>query len=168
MSKAWRPSLSRETREELEEFEAASEKRWGDLFGLDMRSRHFNRDGEAISMADWIEAAEDPAYKRVAEDTIEHWWISTVWLGLDHGFSLDSDAPPVIFETMVFDNSKEGLAESAEVAKRSGMTSIARLGPDAYCGRYSTERQALHGHKQAVVAAEAGLIRREETIETHT
>ena len=56
--------------------------------------------------------------------------VSTVWLGLDHSFSLDRDRPPVIFETMVF-------------TEFGG-------GGDVYCQRYSTEKQALRGHKEAL------------------
>lgn len=49
-------------------------------------------------------------------------WVSTVWLGLDHNFG---EGPPLIFETMVF---KEGDAGELE--------------------RYSTQEEALRGHKK--------------------
>lgn len=53
------------------------------------------------------------------------------------------------------------MTEAKEFAERSGFPSIAQVGPEAFQDRYSTEKGALNGHKQAVLAAEAGLIRRE-------
>lgn len=152
--KGWRPSISQEEKEQLGH--GLDSGFWG-------RSMYFDRQGNPIDMGDWVEAFGDLEYKRVAEDTVDHWWISTVWLGLDHGFS--PDAPPLIFETMVFDQSKKGEAQSRKSYRRlfgrkpkTGKV----LGPDAYQQRYSTEEAALEGHKEAVLAAEAGLIRRED------
>lgn len=54
--------------------------------------------------------------------------VSTVWLGLDHGFG---NAKPLIFETMVFD----------------------RHGHDVYQARYSTEEEARIGHERAFFLA---------------
>lgn len=51
--------------------------------------------------------------------------ISTVWLGLDHSF-LPSESPK-IFETMVFSDRKD---------------------LDGYMERYSTEQEAIDGHKK--------------------
>lgn len=155
--KGWRPFMPQKQREELESFE----NRLNDQF-LGSCPQYFDRDGDPISIADWVEAFGDEDYKRVAEDQVDDWWISTVWLGLNHSFSLNPEAPPVIFETMVFDNSDEGLKESEAVGERVGMPSIGALGPDAYQNRYHTEEAALKGHKETVLAAEAGLIRREE------
>lgn len=55
--------------------------------------------------------------------------VSTVWLGLDHGFSFVDGGPPVIFETMIFG------------------------GPlDQYQERYCTVQQAMNGHDFMVQA----------------
>ena len=54
-------------------------------------------------------------------------WVSTVWLGLDHGFH---GGKPIIFETMVFD--KEGTGEDLDQ------------------DRYTTEQQAREGHAAMV------------------
>ena len=43
----------------------------------------------------WFETAD----RRVAETTIGDYWVSTVFLGLDHSFG---GAVPLLFETMVF------------------------------------------------------------------
>ena len=68
-------------------------------------------------------------YKKV--DHTKLWWggaVSTVWLGLDHRFM--SEGPPLIFETMVFRSKKNYSGEYQE--------------------RYSTEEEAIKGHKQTV------------------
>lgn len=65
-------------------------------------------------------------WRRVAEDVVEGWTISTVFLTLDHSFG---HGPPLVFETMVF---PEG--------------SYSEL----YCDRYSTKAEALAGHKAVV------------------
>jgi hypothetical protein len=78
---------------------------------------------------------EDLDYKRVARTTVsnasESFDVSTVWLGIDHGFG---DGAPTIFETMVF---------------RSGKWT------DLECARYATEAEARKGHA-TMVATVAG------------
>jgi hypothetical protein len=76
-------------------------------------------------------------YIRVAQDDIltadgDTLWVSTVWLGIDHGFGMSE--LPVIFETMVFGGKD-----------------------NQYCQRYCTEAEAAAGHTQLVVALIAGL-----------
>lgn len=67
-------------------------------------SGKYKLDGRNIVLAkdihDWAIAFEDMASRRVAEDTIGDVRISTVFLGLDHGFG--QSGQPVLFETMVF------------------------------------------------------------------
>jgi hypothetical protein len=46
-------------------------------------------------------------YRRVAQDGVGDFWISTVWIGLDHAFRFhpdEKDEPPLIFETMIHNN----------------------------------------------------------------
>jgi len=75
-------------------------------------------------MMDW--ATRMGIDNRVAETTLPNGrWVSTVWLGLDHSFG---SGPPLIFETMVFQN-------------RSDMG-------DLDCERYSTEAEAIAGHER--------------------
>jgi hypothetical protein len=59
------------------------------------------------------------------------YWVSTVWLGLDHRFG---DGLPLIFETMVFP------------AKDGAVTSWGELDSN----RYSTEEEAVAGHNAMV------------------
>lgn len=67
-----------------------------------------------------------------AADVSRTYDVSTIWLGLDHGFGT---GPPVIFETMVFGDDSEDL----DVA------------------RYSTEQQARDGHTEMVTIVAATL-----------
>lgn len=66
---------------------------------------YYDRTGKIISPDQWHALIEDygtprrPPYKMVAVDIVNDSRISTVWLGLDHGFGSRS---PLIFETMVF------------------------------------------------------------------
>jgi hypothetical protein len=102
------------------------------------------RDGTlAVNMSqpDWIEKMDlleekfrDFDYKVVKQEALSDGkWISTVWLGLDHRM-LES-GKPLIFETMVF--SKWGDYGELDME------------------RYSTESEALAGHKRMVKKWEA-------------
>lgn len=96
----------------------------------------YNRDGEAIDMFQWSALLSNREYKRVAETTLpDGRWVSTVWLGLDHGYGAGS---PLIFETMVF-RSKDDLEDLA-------------------MDRYSTEDEAKTGHQEMVDAALKGTV----------
>lgn len=72
----------------------------------------------------------DRAYKIVRQTTLAkpQLFVSTVWLGIDHNF--DRRGPPIIFESMVFDE--------------------ATGASDLDCRRYATEDQALAGHLEMV------------------
>lgn len=75
---------------------------------------------------------------RVAKDTINGIDISTVFLGIDHGFAGNA---PMLFETMVFG------------------------GPDnQYQERYSTWEQAEKGHQRAVNMVKGGNILQENNL----
>lgn len=110
--------------------------------GLKSSLGYYDKDGRELGMWEWAKLFEDKEYARVAETTIKgEWWVSTVWLGLDHNFSPRADAPPVIFETMVF--ARPRTKENA--------------GRDYYCERYETLEQARVGHLRVVSALEAGV-----------
>ena len=95
---------------------------------------YYDIDGKPMEMMDWA-AAQNPEYKRVAQDTIEKggrkYWVSTVWMGIDHGFGRAK--APLIFETMVFD---------------AGQMSVGHLGEDLWMDRYATKTEALAGHEE--------------------
>lgn len=64
--------------------------------------------------------------RRVQKTELNGYFISTVWLGNDHGYDPEK---PLVFETMVF---KGGSSQ------------------DIYCERYSTWDEAVLGHHDAI------------------
>lgn len=80
-----------------------------------------------------------PSRKRVAGTTIGPLWVSTIWLGIDHGWG---SGEVLIFETMVYFDGPSWIGDS-NMAKG--------WFDDVY--RYSTEAAALAGH--AVICAMA-------------
>lgn len=102
---------------------------WGD------RSLYYDRHGQPMDLMGWASKHEDMDYKVVAQHWIRGWMVSTVWLGIDHNFTMSG--PPLIFETMVFppgDESGDGGLYSEE----------------EYCERYPTEAAAQAGHDRAL------------------
>lgn len=89
---------------------------------------YFDWDGSEIKLWEWVFKTEFMK-KHVAKDTIDGRFISTVWLGLNHGW----DGAILIFETMIFFT-----AETEE-----GFPN------EDYQDRYSTYEAALEGHKKA-------------------
>lgn len=85
----------------------------------------YDRDGKPMTMKQWERLTRDE-YKRVAYDTVGDVAISTIWLGIDHQFG---EGPPLIFETMIF-----GIDSDLDQEQ----------------WRYSTEAEAIAGHKRAM------------------
>lgn len=101
----------------------------------------YDRLGNPISIERFGRLTQaDFDYRRVALDYVGPFVVSTVWLGVDHGWGHGS--APLIFETMVF---------TADGWERLGMADM--LGRD--CERYSTEEQALRGHEEMVTLVRA-------------
>jgi len=104
---------------------------------------YYYRDGSPITQGEtntdnlliWGRLHSDPEYKRVAETTLpDGTWISTVWLGLDHGVNLgQQDYQPLIFETMVFES--EGSSEDHDQVRYATMTE-ALAGHDAMVAKW--------------------------------
>ena len=67
--------------------------------------------------------------KHVADEMVNHKRVSTIWLGVDHNFI--EIGPPLLFETMVFDEVEKG-------------------GYTIYTDRYTTWEQAEEGHEKAI------------------
>ena len=91
--------------------------------------KFLDRDGEQITIEQFMEKMGDDAYRFVEvtmiEKGAESCRVSTVWLGIDHGF--DEYEPVQLFETMVFGGSKAGFER-----------------------RYATEMEALTGHAETI------------------
>ena len=66
-------------------------------------------------------------WRRVASDTIEGWYVSTVFLTIDHNHS--GKGPPILWETMIFDH-------------RGGNEDWT----DEFTWRYTTYADAQRGH----------------------
>lgn len=119
--------------------------------------RVYDRQGNPITIEQWGELRKGESggpndYKRVAETTVGPLWVSTVWLGLDHGFRWDQDDEPycpLIFETMAFQRPDE----SAPPLKPGEQPDESLLHPEVRewvetPWRYCTEAEAIAGHQE--------------------
>lgn len=95
--------------------------------------RWYDRQGQPLPEGQPVERLlSNPSYKIVEQTTLANgWWVSTVWLGLDHQHG---NGPPLIFETMVFTHGRDNDDHDR------------RLGDEVYAERYSTEAEARAGH----------------------
>ena len=87
----------------------------------------------------WIEAASRDGRKRVCADYDEgdatrQIFVSTVFLGVDHGFG---SGPPILYETMVF-------MLTAATKDKPGE----RISLDDLTRRYHTRDEAMRGHQE--------------------
>lgn len=115
---------------------AACQDYTGGVRELDARAKlydggawYYDRSGNKITLGRWSWLSEHKAendYYRVAEDTVDLYWVSTVWVGLDMGIPMPGIAP-LIFETMTF---------------------LAGEGQECY--RWSSEARAIAGHDRIV------------------
>lgn len=108
----------------------------------------YDRDGRFIKTVDEhgqliIEAmrhieelSKDHDYKIVSKTEVNDYEVSTVWLGIDHGFGKGA---PLIFETMVFTRGSNG-----------------DVPYDEWCWRYSTLEEAELAHESIVTALSEG------------
>lgn len=108
-----------------------------------MRDRYFILIDKRVvpcSMMEWArwyqlaDKGENDTLRRVAQTLVGDVWVSTVFLGLDHGFSMNPEDPPVLFETMCFSD-----RENFE---------------DFNMQRYCTWDEAEAGHRSVVEALE--------------
>jgi hypothetical protein len=92
-------------------------------------SNLYNKKGERISDDEYMKLSRDKDYKIIKQENVGDYWISTVWLGRDHRFTLEGR--PLIFETMVFGKTKDGYVDH---------------GDEHDVERYSDEKSAKEGH----------------------
>lgn len=123
---------------------------------------YYDRSGNAISFRDWArlmawDDKNEHKYRIVQQEYVDHYWISTVFLGLDHGWG----GALKLFETMVFN-------QSPEIPERPKFPSETydpdsdewneffenypeqTQSSDVECERYTTEAEALEGHQRMV------------------
>lgn len=94
--------------------------------------QYYNRDGEPISAQTWAGLNRNEEYQRLAHTHVGNYLVSTIWLGIDMGFS--GTGKPIIFETMVFDQGPGSKRPWNDLEQR----------------RYATEEEALAGHAALV------------------
>lgn len=88
---------------------------------------------DLMEWARWFETAD----RIVHQQQVGDYFVSTVFLGLDHSFG---SGPPLLFETMVFDEQRN----------------------EMYCERYSTWEQAVAGHDFACTLVMEGKFEEEK------
>ena len=108
---------------------------------------YWDKDGVTkLELLEWAEKFEDESYKRVALDiTNEGIRVSTVWLGLDHGWDTErEDYKPLIFESMAFNDQDTHTVQFAPHLPRHEFPA------DLDQERYSTLEEAVEGHSRMV------------------
>ena len=102
----------------------------------------YDKDGNPITMEQFSELkfGGDMEYHRVGSDDIGPYWVSTVWLGMDHNFF--GHGPPLIFETMVF------LTAERDDPEHHGLREF-----DTH--RWSTLEEAQKGHQDVCTLVRA-------------
>lgn len=112
----------------------------------------FDRQGKEISIRKWGRLHRDMAYINVGDSAVIYdsaaWEVSTVWLGMDHGFGFMTGGLPVIFETMIFGINDEYERMANGVCRHDDDEDCNCLEGVQY--RYSTEEQARAGHQHAI------------------
>lgn len=81
---------------------------------------------DLIEWAKWFENSNN---RQLKKDLVGKYWVSTVFLGLDHNFL---EGEPILWETMIF-------SESEDQNKYEG-----------YQERYITKKEAIEGHQKAI------------------
>jgi hypothetical protein len=88
------------------------------------------------SFCEWaVQYGGDHRHERqIRIDKHEGWYVSTVFLGLDHGFNYreDPDYKPVLWETMIFWEGEDDACPHPELKNEMD--------------RYSSVQDAIHGH----------------------
>lgn len=129
-----RPVFTAEQRDQIARLDGTSAGRYSNH-----PPTHFDRAGEPLTLGEWAILNSDFEYKVVAQSDVPPVWLSTVWLGLDHGCFgfFDGGSEPLIFETIGFPL-KEGGGGPADYTEVFGPW------------RWSSEAVALRAHEVIV------------------
>jgi len=99
---------------------------------------YYDKQGNEISTMEFCKLFENAEYKILKKDKLSNGdVVSTVWLGIDHSFVMNEPHTPLIFETMIFSDNEEY---------------------DNDYEKYSTEEEAIKGHKRFVEKYSKGVI----------
>jgi hypothetical protein len=104
------------------------------MYILDDKGEPFKTE-DMLLWAQWWEAAD----RTLASTNLGPYWVSTIFLGIDHGFSFHPDSPPVLWETMLF-------GPEQKVSELTGGTYRESLDTR----RYATRQEAKAGHQEIV------------------
>jgi hypothetical protein len=106
-----------------------------------MKPRHgiLDEDGNVVEcdLMTWALWFERSRQRIIEQDEIEGFWVSTIFMGLDHQYL--PKGRPLWFETMVF-HAPEYDPEHDRMRRQEA----------GYCERYSTLKEARRGHLAAV------------------
>lgn len=125
---------------------------------------YYRKDGQPIhDVLEWDTFFQDPSYKVIRRTRLRGGkkWVSTVWLGIDHGLG---QGPPVIFETMVFGLKDFGPARPYHTPRyqqnyaqeRWHTEAEAIAGHAALCRYWQMNRAQRRRHEARVKRAEVG------------
>jgi hypothetical protein len=89
---------------------------------------------DLLKWARWMQSTE----RHVGQELIEPYWVSTVFLGLDHNYF---GGQPLLYETMIFKYLNYDNLKSIQLVER-----------------YHTWAEAEQGHAEAVEKVKAGLL----------
>jgi len=104
-----------------------------------MKNMYYKLVGKKVvpvkDVLEWGRWFENRAQRIVKQELLPNgYYVSTVFLGIDHSFSMFRNTPPVVFETMVFDE--------ASFNKYGGI--------EEDMDRYTTYKQAELGHQMTI------------------
>lgn len=91
-----------------------------------------DKEGNELKIEELEPLLRDPDYKIIKQESVNGYFISTVWLGVPYGMGCH------YFETMVFLTPEE-----AEDPRET-------LGSSMDCYRYCTKEEAIKGHEEVV------------------
>jgi len=99
---------------------------------------YYDKNGKEIDLETWVNLCEDRKYTIIKQEKINDYFISTIWLGLNHGLI---KGQLLIFETMVFKDD-----EIVEMERCSTLEEAIE-GHEMICKKYSNEPYVLKDWK---------------------
>jgi hypothetical protein len=98
-----------------------------------------------VELDEWARWYETREGRRVGSTETQLYWVSTVFMGLDHNYH--PDGPPILFETMVFEREREVV----EMPFSGRLVSLHKsVDEDRFFNRYETWAEAETGHAEIV------------------
>lgn len=120
------------SKETIEAFEKNMRKAYGPMY--------YDRQGKELTLMEWAKKFDDSQYRVIRHEIFDKCHVSTVWIGIN--MQIFRKCPIEIFETMIFlvDDKEENPLRD-------------------YLERYSTEEEAILGHKIAIDLCQQQLLK---------